>query len=775
MCLFQAGKELGANVLPIGLTTDVSAAALAAGAGGVSAGGLGLQPAGPGAGSAAAGAKGSGFANELKAVAGPGAAQEVSGTGKGVPAADVGVEALAAAPRPSVRPAVVDGAAEVAVPTQPDGFPVPKGDIVTGSKQARPATNDTAGIPEPKSAEGQTGVLADVPAGELADVPAETAFAAVVLPFEVLPAVVTSQSGEAVAAALPGGGALPSGGAVPAAVPPAASGVPVGAGVPAATGAPATLPGTAGETAPLPSGAGAGGQAEAGAAANGQNTAAGAGAQVSGVQGAQVTGAQVTGAAAPAADGPRTVPVAKDRRWQNELPQELRAQTYVPARSAAAAPVAGQPAATRPDIGTEGLRIADRLPAPVPGNAATGPAAANVAGVAAASSGNAEAVTAAVAAGFSAAKPAVVADGGAAQNQGQAGGQDTVSGAAAQPAASASVPADAPAGQPLTMAVVGKSADAAGEAAASAGANGKSAPLTASGAPAQTVTAQVPAESTSQLQVLAPRQEGAVPVSALPEEQASADGADAGAVTVKSGLQDDTGRAGQSALERIGLDNSDGGQAPAGRPASPAVAAPIAAATAAADVADDDADLAVTRLTPGGAGELGAATVRGGDMSGAVRTESLQTPNQTQSAHVSTQVAAEIARNLKNGQTRFQMRFDPPELGRVEVHMKVNSDGSVHTHLIVDRPETLDMFLRDQRGLERALENAGLTADSENMQFSLKQDGNRDFASGNDQSGVQAAGQGGSGPGEADEADPVAEDIVRLTLARQRGGLDMKV
>jgi hypothetical protein len=107
--------------------------------------------------------------------------------------------------------------------------------------------------------------------------------------------------------------------------------------------------------------------------------------------------------------------------------------------------------------------------------------------------------------------------------------------------------------------------------------------------------------------------------------------------------------------------------------------------------------------------------------------------------------------------------------------MKVNSDGSVQTHLIVERPETLDMFLRDQRGLERALENAGLKPDSENMQFSLKQDGNRDFASGRDQSGGQAPEQGSIGSGGSEDADPVLEEVVRLTLARQRGGLDMKV
>ncbi|MCV0423914.1 MAG: flagellar hook-length control protein FliK [Roseibium sp.] len=234
-----------------------------------------------------------------------------------------------------------------------------------------------------------------------------------------------------------------------------------------------------------------------------------------------------------------------------------------------------------------------------------------------------------------------------------------------------------------------------------------------------------------------------------------------------------------------GKDKTAGGnerlEALAGRPGERAAAAnpsmtgnpPIAAAAIlTSQVMTEDGDVTLTDVSFTGEA---SATVRGGDLTGAMRTESLQTPNQAQSGHVSTQVAAEIARNLKNGQTKFQMRFDPPELGRVEVNMKVGADGSVQAHLIVERPETLDMFLRDQRGLERALEAAGLNTDSGNLQFSLKQDGGREFASGDgqsDQFGGQSDERDGS---EGAGSDPHEEEIVRLTLAAQRGGLDVKI
>ncbi len=208
-------------------------------------------------------------------------------------------------------------------------------------------------------------------------------------------------------------------------------------------------------------------------------------------------------------------------------------------------------------------------------------------------------------------------------------------------------------------------------------------------------------------------------------------------------------------------------------PRGAALAGPVAAA-ALSNIAADEADMPAELQHTSISGEFGAATVRGGDLAGAMRTESLQMPSQSQSGQVATQVAAEIARNLKDGQTRFQMRFDPPELGRVEVEMKVSHDGKVQAHLRVDRPETLDMFLRDQRGLERALEAAGLNPDSDNLQFSLRQDGGQQFGSEQGGDGHQPASNGGGGTVSA-EADPMLEDIVRMTIAEQRGGLDMKV
>jgi flagellar hook-length control protein FliK len=85
------------------------------------------------------------------------------------------------------------------------------------------------------------------------------------------------------------------------------------------------------------------------------------------------------------------------------------------------------------------------------------------------------------------------------------------------------------------------------------------------------------------------------------------------------------------------------------------------------------------------------------------------------------QVAFEIVRQFNHGNSRFQIRLDPPELGRIDVRMHVDGDGNVHARMTVERAETLDLMQRDQRSLEKALAQAGLDSGKTNLEFSLRQ------------------------------------------------------
>jgi flagellar hook-length control protein FliK len=87
------------------------------------------------------------------------------------------------------------------------------------------------------------------------------------------------------------------------------------------------------------------------------------------------------------------------------------------------------------------------------------------------------------------------------------------------------------------------------------------------------------------------------------------------------------------------------------------------------------------------------------------------------------QVAFEIARHVESGTKRFQIRLDPPELGRIDVRLSVDNSGTVQARMTVERAETLDLMQRDQRSLQQALQQAGLDISKTNLEFSLGQNG----------------------------------------------------
>jgi chemotaxis protein MotD len=83
-------------------------------------------------------------------------------------------------------------------------------------------------------------------------------------------------------------------------------------------------------------------------------------------------------------------------------------------------------------------------------------------------------------------------------------------------------------------------------------------------------------------------------------------------------------------------------------------------------------------------------------------------------------LAMEIAASAKSGKSRFEIRLDPAELGRIDVRIDVDRNGHVTSHLTVERPETLSMLRQDATQLQRALDNAGLQTGNSGLQFSLR-------------------------------------------------------
>ena len=212
------------------------------------------------------------------------------------------------------------------------------------------------------------------------------------------------------------------------------------------------------------------------------------------------------------------------------------------------------------------------------------------------------------------------------------------------------------------------------------------------------------------------------------------------------------------------------GQAAAGssQGETPALAIAMEAAAAAAEFGES--------LTEADAlfGARGAAPMTRAEAQAA----NLPGPQMAQAA--AAQVAAQMQQQARPGQSRFQIRLDPAELGRIDVEMTVTKDGEVKAKLTVDKSETLDLFMRDQRSLERALEAAGLKAEQGNLQFSLRDEGGRGFSSGSDGNDQGGSGRQGSdrqaAEVDAGQADRLAsERVAQLYRGNVSGGLDIRI
>jgi flagellar hook-length control protein FliK len=125
-------------------------------------------------------------------------------------------------------------------------------------------------------------------------------------------------------------------------------------------------------------------------------------------------------------------------------------------------------------------------------------------------------------------------------------------------------------------------------------------------------------------------------------------------------------------------------------------------------------------------------------------------------------VAQQIIRRVQNGATRFDLRLEPPELGRVDVRLEMSRDHRVTALIAADDAGTLQQLMRAAREIEWALQSAGLELSQAGLSF--------DFA---DRGAAQErSGEGGAAAPLAGAAeDPAAQPAPAraLVLERWRG------
>ena len=133
-------------------------------------------------------------------------------------------------------------------------------------------------------------------------------------------------------------------------------------------------------------------------------------------------------------------------------------------------------------------------------------------------------------------------------------------------------------------------------------------------------------------------------------------------------------------------------------------------------------------------------------------------------------LAFEIAVSAKSGKSRFEIRLDPADLGRIDVRIDVDRNGQVTSHLTVEKPETLSMLRQDAPQLQRALDDAGLRTGNGGLQFSL-----RDQSSSGQDNG---SGSGRNAHRLIVEDDSIPAAVAGRTYGRMLGsssGVDIKV
>ena len=66
-----------------------------------------------------------------------------------------------------------------------------------------------------------------------------------------------------------------------------------------------------------------------------------------------------------------------------------------------------------------------------------------------------------------------------------------------------------------------------------------------------------------------------------------------------------------------------------------------------------------------------------------------------------------MARRIDSGATQFELRLDPPSLGRVEAQLKLADDGENILALKFEHRATLELFAQDEYALRTALDSSG--------------------------------------------------------------------
>jgi|GEM_PF-3047309 len=140
-------------------------------------------------------------------------------------------------------------------------------------------------------------------------------------------------------------------------------------------------------------------------------------------------------------------------------------------------------------------------------------------------------------------------------------------------------------------------------------------------------------------------------------------------------------------------------------------------------------------------------------------------------ANVAEQVVFHVKTAVATGNSKISIQLHPEDLGKVDITLDIGANGKTGVNITADNKQTLDLLQRDSRGLERALAEAGLKADSGSLSFNLR--GGQEEKN-NEQNQFQAAGNYRKSQPE-EEITPIATVTRSYIINHQPDGLDIKI
>ncbi len=149
--------------------------------------------------------------------------------------------------------------------------------------------------------------------------------------------------------------------------------------------------------------------------------------------------------------------------------------------------------------------------------------------------------------------------------------------------------------------------------------------------------------------------------------------------------------------------------------------------------------------------------------------------NRSEHVPVAEQVVFHVKTAIGNGSSKITLQLNPEELGKLDITLDVDVKGKTGVTITADNKQTLDLLQRDSQGLQKALSDAGLKADSGSLSFNLR-GGERE---GQGQNQSQAANQ--YRKSQPDDLLPEEVNMASLAVATRSyvinlpDGLDIKI